>query len=101
MIEVRDRPRDYSIADFRNIFIVLAQRVRQLFNNVLTEDPHPIFLTRLQKVRGLGQLFDYLSCDRSSFSSASSPYVNNCFKTSHLIILFTRLQEVRELGLLF
>ena len=31
IIWVRDTPRDHSVVEFRNIFIVLAQRVCQLF----------------------------------------------------------------------
>ena len=31
IVKVPERPRDYSVADFRNIFIVLTKIVRQLF----------------------------------------------------------------------
>ena len=65
---VWDRPRDQSIMEFRNIFIVLAQKVRLKFN-LLTENSHPILFVDLQKVRELGQVFEDLSSDHPIHSS--------------------------------
>ena len=109
IIEVWDRPRDHSIVEFRNIFIVLAQMVRpfELVNwrlipsssfvsrrcvnlNLVNSFKTSHLITRLQKVREPDQLFECLSSGHPILppSSFSSSYVKsvNCFKASLLII---------------
>ena len=56
IVKVRERPEDHSVEDFRNIFIVFAQIVRQLFEHSdWLKTPYPILFVRLQNVRELGE----------------------------------------------
>ena len=45
IITASHRPRDHSIVDFQNIFIVLVEQVRQLFNLLTAPSSHPICLS--------------------------------------------------------
>ena len=98
IIKVQDRPKDHSVVEFRNIYIVLAKIVCRIVPipliwssyrlhpspvctwtwsivwKLLIWSSHLILVIRFQKVRGLGQLLEHVFTHPSSTSRATSSH---------------------------